>query len=158
MKMYNAAIVFTCVVLYTTLFGVGCWEANLARHHVPTSTSSPGFLHGYVYTIVASVTNILIGLTLLYLLGICRDVDTKYSTVYLACVVIIWGLVIFIGMVNHDIQTGPFQVVVIAQFVMTMCGLFIVCVVCIGFALLGTTYLNYKPPEPTLVESYYVQV
>ena len=153
---------FVLGIMYMTLFGVGCWEANLARMH-PTSASSPD-LNGYIYTIFSCVTNLAGGLVL-GMLTLRDSLHQQESSISLGCVVAIWSIVLFAGMVDGTILTGPFQAVVIAQFAITMSCVFLCCCVCIAVALLGTTYLRYRPqPEFYLPgaymepETHYIQV
>jgi len=140
--MSALCILFACVCAYATLFAVGCWEANLALHNEPTLDSSPGFIHGYVYTIFACITNIIVGISLICILGFYdpKNKDGKESSpASLTCAIAIWGIVLFAGMIDDDIRTGPFQSVVIAQFVITVVSSFLCCCTCIGLACITNT-------------------
>jgi hypothetical protein len=145
------AIAFGFGILYTTLFGVGCWEANFARQH-PTSSSSPN-LNGYIYTIFACVTN-LVGGFVLGMLTLRDSVHRQDSSISLGCVVAIWTLLLFATMVDTSILQGPFHAVVIAQFVITISCVCLCCFVCAGFARLGTTYIRYTPEIRPMPENY----
>lgn len=139
--------------IYATLFAIGCWEANLARQHAPPSLEN---LHGYIYTILACITNLFGGLVLCVLA--LRDL-THDSTTYLGCIVAVWSIVLFAGMVDDSIQTGPFHNVVIAQFAITIGCVFLCCCACISIARFGTTYLRYTPEQLDFYpETQYVQV
>lgn len=140
LKMVYYTAIFVSVCMYATLFGVGCWEANLARQHEPSRHSSPGFIHGYVYAIFACVTNIMVGISLLCMVGMYdpkKEDKKEASPASLTCIIAIWSIVLFAGMIDDDIRTGPFQPVVIAQFAITMCGLFLCCCSCIGLMCLN---------------------
>jgi hypothetical protein len=131
-------IVFFCItfVLYTALFVVGCWEASIAYHHEPTRDSSPGFLQGYVFTTLCAILNIM-GAILMTCLLLFHDPKKNHDVTMCSwsCLVAIWGVILFVGMVNHDIYTGPFQIVVIVQFCITMVGTFICCSSCAGIMI-----------------------
>ena len=139
--VYFAAFLFLCAAL----FGVGAWEANVALRHQPTSESTPGLLQGYIFTIVSSILNI-VGSIISACLLICHVEDEQTSTATsLSCIVIIWSIVLFAGMINHDIYTGPFQDVVIVQFCITMIGTCLACSSCIGFVcILSRTHESDK--------------
>jgi hypothetical protein len=148
MKSWCIVIAFICV--YATLFAIGCWEANLALHNEPTRDSSPGFIHGYVYTIFACFTNIAVSILLLCILWVNdpnHEDREESSPALLTCVIGIWSIVLFAGMIDDDIRTGPFQSVVIAQFVITMCSAFQCCCTCIGLACLHKTPENKRIDE-----------
>jgi hypothetical protein len=135
--MSALCIVSACVCAYGTLFAIGCWEANLALHNEPTRDSTPGFIHGYVYTIFACFTNITISILHLCILWVNdpnHEDKEQSSSVSLTCAIAIWGIVLFAGMIDDDIRTGPFQSVVIAQFVITVVSSFLCCCTCIGLA------------------------
>jgi len=125
---------FTLILIsmYLTIFSIGCWEANMALYHEPTPKSSPGFIHGYIYTIFACVTNIMVSIILLCTLGLHdpkqKENDSSHSP--FTFILAIWSIVLFAGMIDHDIRTGPFQSVVIAQFIITMGSALLCCGSC----------------------------
>ena len=141
--MKSFVTVLVMLVVYTTLFGVGCWEASMADQHSPTSDSSPGVLQGYVYTILAACLNIVTSILLmcLFIMSDRNSEKNESSGVSLAMLLAIWGIVLFAGMVDGNIRTGPFQPVVIAQFCITMVGLSLCCCSC---CLLGI--LTHREP------------
>ena len=63
---------------YATLFLMGCWEAMLAFHNEPTLHSSPGFINGYLYTVFASITNIISSCALTLMLYFRKDKNIVY--------------------------------------------------------------------------------
>jgi len=141
--VYFTALFSICAVL----FGVGAWEANIALHHQPTSASSPGLLQGYIFTILSSILNI-VGSIITACLMVCHVENEKTtSAAPLSCIVIVWSIVLFAGMINRDIYTGPFQEVVIAQFCITMIGACLSCCSCIGFVCIVS-----RTDEPDKIE------
>jgi hypothetical protein len=142
-------IAFVLGTMYATLFGVGCWEANLARQH-PTSHSSPD-LNGYIYTLFSCVTNLVGGLVLGMLTvrdSIHNSVYRQDSSITVGCVVAVWSILLFATMADMTLLAGPFQAVVIAQFAITMLFIALCCFVCAGFARLGANYIQYRAPVP----------
>ena len=118
------------------VFFLGCWEADMASGHVPTMHTSPGETQGYAFTVFCAIVNITGSVFLTYLL--CRDdkandkADDKDapSGCLLQCGLFVWTCVLFAGIFNHDIRTGPFQDVVVAQFCLALSGIGLSC--CLG--------------------------
>ena len=117
------------------LFCVGCWEMNFLVQHKVTAYSSHTFIHGYVYTLVASVTNLIT--------GILFSLHRKHKHNEFS-ILSMWSILWFIGVFDDDIRTGPFQPVVIAQVVISIVGSLLCCV---GLACVGKQMIEYKPDE-----------
>ncbi len=116
-----------CVNL--AVFLLGCWEAGLASENVPSVETSPGETQGYAFTVLCAVVNITGAVFLTYLL--CNDVKAdKDAPSLLQCGLFVWTCVLFAGIFNHDIRTGPFQEVVVAQFCLTLSSIGLLC--CLG--------------------------
>jgi|LauGreDrversion4_2_1035121.scaffolds.fasta_scaffold255827_4 hypothetical protein len=132
------AAVCAMVVVYGGLFALGCWEAFLANQHEPTLQSSPGFYQGYIFTTICAILNIMSSVLMTCLL-LFRDTkkENNAATVSWTCLVAIWGIVLFAGMVNDKIYTGPFQIVVIVQFAITMAGMCLCCCSCISLTIIN---------------------
>lgn len=151
------SVVFAWFVFYGGLFALGCWEAFLAYHHEPALNSSPGFYQGYIFTTICAILNIMSAVLMTCLL-LFRDPEKKNndaSTISWTCLVAIWGIVLFAGMINGEIYTGPFQIVVIVQFGITMVGFCLCCCSCISLMILKLCYED--TPEATL-DTIVVQV
>ena len=143
--MKSVVTVLAVLMVYTTLFGVGCWEANVADQHSPTSDSSPGVLQGYIYTILAATLNIVTSVLLmcLFIMSERNSEKSESSGASLVMLIAIWGIVLFAGMVDGNIRTGPFQPVVIAQFCITMVGLSACCCSCCLIRI-----ITHQDPDP----------
>lgn len=144
-------------VVYGGLFALGCWEAFLANHHEPELASSPGFYQGYIFTTICAIL-IIMSAVLMTCLLIFRDPEKKNNdaaTVSWTCLVAIWGIVLFAGMMNGEIYTGPFQIVVIVQFGITMAGLCLCCCSCISLLIINMCYEDKPDSTP---DSIVVQV
>jgi hypothetical protein len=137
--------VISVMIVYTTLFTLGCWEANLARIHEPDGESSPGYIQGYVFAILSSILNIMIAVIMmcLYMMKDRNSEKNESHGVSLACVIAIWSIVLFAGMIDNNIRTGPFQPVVIAQFCVTMVSASLCCCSC---GLLACMASREDPP------------
>lgn len=146
------AVCCSMMVLYGGLFALGCWEAFLAHQNEPTLQSSPGFYQGYIFTTICAILNIMSSVLMTCLL-MFRDPtkeNNNAATVSWTCLVAIWGIVLFAGMVNDEIYTGPFQIVIVIQFGITMAGFCLCCCSCISLMIL-------KPQEePVPVDSIQV--
>lgn len=139
MAWYEIAASIFIFFLYSTLFLVGCWEADFAIQHEPTSESSSEFIIGYTYTIFACMMNIISSCLLIMMLYFKHD---KHETpAYITCITSIWTIVLFAGMMN-DIQTGPFQCVVIAQFIITIVGGLLCMCSCCGYIIMNAWDTN----------------
>ena len=133
---------------YATLFLIGCWEAMLAFHNEPTLHSSPGFINGYLYTVFASITNIISSCALTLMLYFRKD---KITTSYLLYIISIWGIVLFVGMINDDLRTGPFQYVVVAQLIITIFGCFFCTCSCLGFMIMNSCTEDNIPKDYEII-------
>lgn len=132
-------------LLYAILFLVGCWEANLAIQYEPDNASSPGFIHGYAYTIFACMMNIMSSCLLIMMLYF--EIDKHETPAFITCMTSIWTFVLFAGIIHDDIQTGPFQCVVIVQFIITIIG-FLLCICsCCGYIIMNACTDNYDYHE-----------
>lgn len=116
-------------ILNLAVFGVGCWEADRANSNVPTVDTSPGETQGYAFAIVCAVLNIAgsVLLTCSLCLDKKREPEGVKQNCSVQCGVFIWGCVLFAGIFNHTIRTGPFQDVVVVQFSMAMASIFLLC-------------------------------
>jgi hypothetical protein len=115
------------------VFFLGCWEAERASGHEPSMHTSPGEIQGYAFTVVCAVCNIMGAVFLTCLL--CRDekadkADDMHPGCVLQCGLFVWTCVLFAGIFNHDIRTGPFQDVVVAQFCLALSSIGLAC--CLG--------------------------
>lgn len=137
--------VLSVMVVYTTLFGLGCWEANLARNHEPTGDSSPGYIQGYVFALLCSILNIMLAVIMMciYMMKERNSEKNDAHGMSLGCLIAIWGIVLFAGMIDNNIRTGPFQPVVIAQFCVTMVSASLCCCSC---GLLACMASREDPP------------
>lgn len=148
MSWFVIASSITVLFIYTTLFLIGCWEADLAFDNEPTIHSSPGFINGYFYTVFASITNIVSSFVLTLMLYFRND---KITISYLICIISIWGLVLFVGMINDDIRTGPFQYVVVAQLIITIIGCFLCTCSCLGFMIANSCIEDNIPKDYEII-------
>jgi hypothetical protein len=134
--------------IYLGLFCVGCWEANILMQHKVTAYSSHDFIHGYVYTLFACVTNMTAGVFLcMFSFFNRRSKHNDETSITLMCFLSMWSALLFIGMLDDDIRTGPFQPVIIAQCVISLVGILLCCCTCIGLACVGKKIQEYKPVE-----------
>ena len=145
-------------LLNVVIFLVGCWEAEIAAQHEPTLHTSPGEKQGYAFTVISAFVNIG-GAVLLTCVLLCgkKQTEEKEETsngCLPHCALFVWCCVLFAGIFNHDIRTGPFQEVVIAQFSMAMVGISLLC--CLGCcgALVASCTTEKKPvvENPITVE------
>lgn len=131
--------------LYSTLFMIGCWEAMLAIQNEPTNESTPGFINGYAYTVFACIVNIMSSCLLILMIYFKNDEEIP---AFITCAISIWTIVLVAGMINDDIRTGPFQSVVVAQFIITIVGFLLCLCSCSGFMVLS----SFNPPKYKLTK------
>ena len=75
------------------------------------------------------------------------EMDKHETPAYITCITSIWTIVFFAGMTNDDIRIGPFQSVVIAQFIITIVGCLLCTCSCCGFIIMNVymdTYVDYN--------------
>jgi hypothetical protein len=143
------------MVVVGLVFALGVWESTVAHSHEPSSTDSPGYIHGYIFTVVTAVMNIMSSVFMLCYMMIRKEEDKDSSASLLPCVVGIWSIVLFSGMITGDIHTGPFIDVVIVQFVITIFGFFLLCCSC----LMISCMISHEPTDkPATVEDVSIQV
>jgi len=125
MKSITVSIAF----MASMTFVLGLWEASVAHQHEPTSADSPGYIQGYVFTVVSAVMNVMAGVVMTCSTMI-RHEESESSNSIFPCILGIWSIVLFAGMTTGDILTGPFEIVVIVQFAITLFGAFLVVCSC----------------------------
>jgi hypothetical protein len=126
-----------CVNL--AVFILGCWEARLASENVPSVETSPGETQGYAFTVFCAIINITGAVFLTYLLCNDEKADKDAPSGCLQCGLFVWTCVLFAGIFNHDIRTGPFQNVVIAQFFLSLSSIgFLCCLGAVGACVVAT--------------------
>ena len=146
----ETAIKCIVAVVNIAVFMLGCWEASRASQHEPTLEMSPGEKQGYAFTVICAVVNIAGSIILTC--SLCLEKKEKEKEEYHGClpqcVLFIWCCVLFAGIFNDKIRTGPFQDVVVAQFSFMMTSIGLVC--CFGCCgACGALCKTEKSPDTT---------
>lgn len=133
----NFIIISICIKISICIifFSVGVWESNIASTNQPNNVKlSDTEKEAYAFTIVKSIINILTGIFSMCLNNSNKSDDSdnksKSSCNQFICInfgISIWGIVMYSNMIKNDSLFGPFNQVILAEFIIFITsGIFII--------------------------------
>lgn len=123
---------FISIMIYLSFFCIGVWEADIASNHDPNNIYLTGQeKEGYAFTVCKSIINILTGIFGTLLSLVQRESEEyelkpkpELNQIYFINLgVTIWCIIIFSNIINKKSDIGPFEQVIVAEFIILIIGI-----------------------------------
>jgi len=129
----NSPIINKCInvlriIIFCGICCIGIWEATVASTNQNMNSFKPNQVKAYIFTIINSIVNIIIGVVGSCLICITTNDDSSKTNTdtQLSCIKTglgIWMFIMFAEMLTNSEKYEHFRDVILVEFIIVMIGL-----------------------------------